>query len=95
MVMSQSITHWNHNCSSSNVKGAVVKKIFTLNKNIVHLIDEIFWHLGFKTETQAEKVRHFICTIQVISLMTLIALICIIRFISLIIMTLIALILII
>ena len=47
---------------SYNAKGAVVKQIFLLNKNIVHLIDDIFWHLGFKTETQAEKV----CTLYIL-----------------------------
>mmetsp|Transcript_35176 Transcript_35176/g.73671 ORF Transcript_35176/g.73671 Transcript_35176/m.73671 type:complete len:98 (+) Transcript_35176:305-598(+) len=31
--------------------------MFFLNKNIVHLIDNIFWNMGFKTETRAEKVR--------------------------------------
>ncbi len=27
-----------------------------LNKNIVYLVDDIFWNMGFKTETQANKV---------------------------------------
>ncbi len=30
--------------------------MFILNKNTVNLIDDIFWNMGFKTETQAEKV---------------------------------------
>mmetsp|Transcript_42169 Transcript_42169/g.88148 ORF Transcript_42169/g.88148 Transcript_42169/m.88148 type:complete len:130 (-) Transcript_42169:85-474(-) len=40
-----------------NVHGLILKKVFVLNKNIVHLIDDIFWNMGFKTETQADKVR--------------------------------------
>jgi hypothetical protein len=36
-----------------SAKGAVVKKIPLLNKNFVHFIDDIFWNMGFKTETQA------------------------------------------
>ncbi len=54
--MCQCLTHSNPYCSSYSVKGTVVKKIFILNKSIVHLINDIFWHMGFKTETQAEKV---------------------------------------
>mmetsp|Transcript_42171 Transcript_42171/g.88152 ORF Transcript_42171/g.88152 Transcript_42171/m.88152 type:complete len:85 (-) Transcript_42171:234-488(-) len=38
-----------------NVHGLILKKVFVLNKNIVHLIDDIFWNMGFKTETQADK----------------------------------------
>ena len=37
-------------------KGGVIKKMYILNKNIVHLIDDIFWNMGFKTETHGEKV---------------------------------------
>jgi hypothetical protein len=35
-----------------------VKKILMLKKNLVHLIDDIFWTMGFKpeTETRAKKV---------------------------------------
>ena len=34
----------------SSSKGTVVKKISMLNKNLVHLIDNVFWTMGFKTE---------------------------------------------
>ncbi len=37
-------------------KGTIVKKIPLFNKNMIHLINKIFWDLGFKNETQAEKV---------------------------------------
>ena len=45
-------------CFICCVKGAAAKKnqVSMLNKNIAHLIDDIFWHMGFKTETQADKV---------------------------------------
>ena len=45
-----------HYFTGSSSKGTVVKKISMLNKNLVHLIDDIFWTMGFKTETQANKV---------------------------------------
>ncbi len=75
------LTHSNPRCSSYSVKGTVVKKIFILNKNIVHLINDMFWYLGFKTKSQAEKVIliiHFILFIPFITVITLIRIICII-----------------
>ena len=42
-----------------------------LNKNIVHLINDIFWNMLFKGETQAGKVMHVIpiaCLISIISI---------------------------
>ncbi len=45
-------------------KKSIVKKIPLFNKNMIYLIDENFWNLGFKNETQAEKV--IICIIRVI-----------------------------
>ena len=44
-----------HYFAGSSSKGTVVKKISML-KNLVHLIDNIIWTMGFKTETQAKKV---------------------------------------
>jgi hypothetical protein len=41
----------------------MVKKMYLMNKNIVHLIDDIFWKTGFKTETEAGKVIIRIITI--------------------------------
>jgi hypothetical protein len=79
--MCSCLTHSNPYCSSYSVKGTVVKKIFILNKHIVHLIDEMFWYMGFITESQAEKVIliiHFILFITIITLITLIRIICII-----------------
>ena len=75
------LTHSNSCCSSYSVKGTVVKTIFILNKNIIHVIDDILWHMGFKTETQAEKVILIIRFISYITIITLITLILIIRII--------------
>ncbi len=41
-----------------------------VNKNIVHMIDDIFWHMPFKNPTHAEKVIMFI--IQIIHIITII-----------------------
>ena len=49
-----------------SAKGTVVKKISLINKGIFHLIDDIFWNLGFKNETQAEKVILIIRIILII-----------------------------
>ncbi len=76
--MCQCLTHSNPYCYSYSVKGTVVKKVFILNKNNVHLIDDIFWHMEFKTETQAEMfilIIRFIAFITIIALITLILII--------------------
>ena len=41
-----------------------VKKQYLLNKNIVHLIDDIFWNMGFKTAKRAKQVIAFIILIN-------------------------------
>ncbi len=48
---------------------------------MIYLIDEIFWNLAFKNETQAEKV--FICIILIIYVISLIRIILIVSIISL------------
>ncbi len=42
-------------CRYSSKAGSV-KKMYLVNKNIVNLIDDILWKMGFKTEINAEKV---------------------------------------
>jgi hypothetical protein len=42
-------------CRYSSKAGSV-KKMYFVNKNIVNLIDDVFCKMGFKTETDAEKV---------------------------------------
>jgi len=54
-----------------NVHGLILKKVFVLNKNIVHLIDDIFWNMGFKTETQDLLYELFVI-ISILSIMHLI-----------------------
>ncbi len=39
-----------------SAKGTIVKKISVINKGLFHLINDIFWNLGFNNETQADKV---------------------------------------
>jgi hypothetical protein len=58
--------------------GTVVKKIPLFNKNMIHLIDDIFWNLGFKNETKAKKVIVIIRIILIIYSILLILLILII-----------------
>jgi hypothetical protein len=36
--------------------GLFFKKVHVLNKNIVHLIDDIFWNCGFKTDSHGDQV---------------------------------------
>jgi hypothetical protein len=49
-------------CRHSSKAGSV-KKMYLLNRDVVHFIDDIFWKMGFKTETEAEKVITRIITI--------------------------------
>ncbi len=62
-------------------KKTIVKKISLFNKNMIYLIDEIFWNSGFKNETQAEKV--IMCIILIIYVISFISIILIISIISL------------
>ena len=61
-----------------STQGTVVKKMSILNKNIVHLIDDIFWNMPFKTDTQAEKVELVIYVILIISIVPIMCIILII-----------------
>jgi hypothetical protein len=65
------LTHSHSCCSSYSVKGTVAKQIFILNKNIVHLIDDMFWFIVFKTESQAENATLTIHFITIITLITI------------------------
>jgi hypothetical protein len=60
---------------SHSAKGGFMKKMYLVNKNIVHLVDDIFWNMGFKTETQAEKVIPeiiiILCIMFIIVIMTI------------------------
>jgi hypothetical protein len=52
-----------------------LKKEYLVNKNIVHLIDDIFWHMPFKNPTHTDRVIMLI--IFIIHIMTIILIICI------------------
>ncbi len=49
-------------------KGTVAKKVSLVCKNLIHVIDNIFWNMGFKNETQAEKVILDVHIILIISI---------------------------
>ena len=53
-------------------KGAISKQMFVINKNIVHLVDDIIWNSGFKTESQGEQV--LLSLFQVLQLLLLLCL---------------------
>ena len=38
------------------VCGAKFEKCYLFNEKLVHLVDDIFWHLGFKSSEHAEQV---------------------------------------
>ncbi len=48
-------------------------KEYLVNKNIVHMIDDIFWHMPFKNPTHAERV--IMSIIEIIHIMTIILII--------------------
>ncbi len=58
-----------------SANGTFVKKIPLINKNLIHLIDDIFWNLGFKTAEKAEKVIVIIRIIPIIHIILLIRII--------------------
>ena len=65
-----------------SAKGTFVKKIPLINKNLIHLIDDIFWNLGFKNAEKAEKVIAIIRIILIIDVIFLIRIILIISIMS-------------
>ncbi len=54
------------------IKVTVVMKISLINKNLNHLVNNIFWDMGFKNDTQAEKVIIIIHNILIISIQSII-----------------------
>ncbi len=65
-----------------SAKGTVVKKISLIDKSLIHLIDDIFWNVGFKNETQAEKVIVIILIILIAYIIRILCIILIISFMS-------------
>jgi len=74
-----SLTSCLFRCSHS-AKGTL--KIPLINKNLFHLIDDIFWTLGFKTAEKAEKVIVIIRIILIIYVISFIRIILIISIMS-------------
>ena len=46
--------------------------IFLFNEKILHLVDDIFWHMGFRSAEHAEKVMSQIFIIVIIAIIVLI-----------------------
>jgi hypothetical protein len=65
-----------------SAKGTFVKNIPLINKNLIHLINDIFWNLGFKTAERAETVIVIIRIIPIIYIILLILVILIISIMS-------------
>ncbi len=65
-----------------SAKGTVVKKISLINKSLIHLINDNLWNLGFKNETQAEKVIVITCIILITYIIRIICIIIIISIMS-------------
>jgi hypothetical protein len=57
-------------CTSRSSTDEFLKKEYLVNKNIVHLIDDIFWHMPIKNPTHADRVIMLI--IFIIHIMTII-----------------------
>jgi hypothetical protein len=50
--------------SRCSAEETVAKKILLINKNLIHLIDDIFWKMESKTEIQDEKVVLIVCLLH-------------------------------
>ena len=49
--------------------GTKFTNLFLFNEKMLHLVDDIFWHLGFKSAEHAEKVMNQViknCDIAII-----------------------------
>ncbi len=52
--------------SSRSSMDEFVRKEYILNKNVVHLIDDIFWNMPFKNPTQADRAITLIIFIMLV-----------------------------
>ena len=39
-----------------------IEKLHLFNEGLVHMLDEVFWNMGFKNAEQAEKVLRHVST---------------------------------
>jgi hypothetical protein len=52
-----------------------VTNLYLFNEKILHLVDDIFWHLGFKSAEHAEKVVSQIIDVMIIAMIMIILII--------------------
>jgi hypothetical protein len=52
-----------------------VTNLYLFNEKILHLVDDIFWHLGFKSAEHAEKVVSQIIDVVIIAMIMIILII--------------------
>jgi len=52
-----------------------VTNLYLVNEKILHLVDDIFWHLGFKSTEHAEKVVSQIIDVVIIAMIMIILII--------------------
>ena len=50
------VTHTKLSSHTSELSSQRTKTVFMLNKGFVHMVDDIFWNMGFKNAEAAEKV---------------------------------------
>ena len=56
--------------------GRKFTNLFLFNEKLLHLVDDIFWHLGFKSAEHAEKVMNQViknCDIAIIVIIFIIS----------------------
>ena len=52
-----------------------VKNLYLFNEKMLHLVDDIFWHLGFKSAEHAQQVMSQIIDIVIIAMIIIILII--------------------
>ena len=56
--------------------GTKFTNLFLFNEKMLHLVDDIFWHLGFKSAEHAEKVMNQViknCDVSIIVIIFIIS----------------------
>ena len=46
--------------------GTKFTNLFLFNEKMLHLVDDIFWHLGFKSAEHAEKVMLMVKLLKIV-----------------------------
>ena len=55
--------------------GTKFTNLFLFNEKMLHLVDDIFWHLGFKSTEHAQEVMSQIIDIVIIAMIMIILII--------------------